>query len=77
MDLERVLILSIVQLTALLLEKWKQSLHKLFGVLLTDLSKALDCLSRELLASKLNVYGVEISSVKLIYGYITNRHLKH
>ena len=43
-----------------------------FGAL-TDLSKAFDCLSHELLVAKLIAYGVEISSVRLIYDYLTNR----
>ena len=58
-----------------LLIKWRQSLDQglVFGALLTDLSNAFDCLSHELLVSKLTVYGVEISSVRPIYDYLTNR----
>ena len=58
-----------------LLETWRQSLDQglVFGALLTDLSKAFDCLSHELLVAKLIAYGVEISSVRLIYDYLTNR----
>ena len=58
-----------------LLEKWRQSLDQghVFGALLTDLSKAFDCLSHELLVAKLIAYGVKISSVRLIYNYLTNR----
>ena len=58
-----------------MLQKWRQSLDQglVFGALLTDLSKAFDCLSHELLIAKLTVYGVEISSVRLIYEYLKNR----
>ena len=58
-----------------LLEKWGQSLDQglVFGVLSTDLSKAFDCLSHELLAAKLNAYGVDISTVPFIFDYLTNR----
>ena len=45
----------------------------MFGILLTDLSKAFDCLSHELLAVKLSAYGVDISAVCFIYVYLTNR----
>ena len=44
-----------------------------FGVLLTDLSKAFDCLSHELLAAKLSAYGVHLSAVRFIYDYLSNR----
>ena len=41
--------------------------------MVTDLSKAFDWHSHELLLAKLIAYGVEISSVRLIYDYLTNR----
>ena len=39
-----------------MLEKWRSAVDnkKTFGVLLTDLSKAFDCLSHELLLAKLH-----------------------
>ena len=41
-----------------MLERWKQSVDggKLFGALVTDLSKAFDCLDHELLIANLNAY---------------------
>ena len=47
-----------------------------FGAFLTDISKALDYLSHDLLAAKLIVYGVEISCVGLKYDYLTKRRLR-
>ena len=43
-----------------------------FGVLLTDLSKAFDYLFHKLLAAKLSAYGVDISLVRFIDDYLTN-----
>ena len=58
-----------------LLEKWRQSLDQgpVFATLLTDLSNAFECISYELSIAKLIAYGVKISSVRLIYDYLTNR----
>ena len=44
------------------------------GILLTDLSKAFDCLDHDLLIAKLHAYGFDIKAVKLIQSYLTNRH---
>ena len=58
-----------------LLEKWRKSLDHglIFGALLTDLSKAFDSVSYELLIPKIIAHGVEISYVRLIYDYLTNK----
>ena len=41
--------------------------------LLTDLSKAFDCLSYKLLIAKLHAYGVDKNSCLIILNYFTNR----
>ena len=45
----------------------------MFGALLTDLSKAFDCLDHELLIAKLNVYGFSLTALKLVQNYLSNR----
>ena len=59
----------------LMLEKWKHVVDngKIFGILLTDLSKAFDCLFHELPLAKLQAYGFSISALRLIYSYLANR----
>ena len=43
----------------------------------TDLSKACDCLPYDLLEAKLHAYGFSLSSLKMIYSYLTSRkHIK-
>ena len=58
-----------------LIEKWKKSLDRSgkCGILFTDLSKAFDCLSHELLIAKLYSYGFDYISLKLIYSYLSDR----
>ena len=58
-----------------LLEKSKNSADKgkSFGALLTDLSKASDCVDHELLTAKLNAYGFTLSVLRLIHDYLSNR----
>ena len=48
----------------------------MFGALLINLSKDFNCLSQGLLPAKLVAYGVEISFVRLIYDYLTNKGLR-
>ena len=47
--------------------------HKVFGTVLTDLSKAFDCICLDLLIAKLNAYGLSLPGLKLITDYIQNR----
>ena len=58
-----------------MLEKWKSTVdnRKVFGALLTDLSKAFDYLSHDLLIAKLNTYGFGIAALRLIQNYLSNR----
>ena len=46
----------------------------MFGALLTDLSKAFDCLDNELLIAKLNAYGFSLPALKLVHDYLSNRN---
>ena len=58
-----------------MLEKWKNDVDqgKVFGALLTDLSKAFDCLPHELIIAKLNAYGFKLPALKLMHGYLSHR----
>ena len=59
-----------------MLEKWKSAIdnRKMFGALLTDLSKAFDCLSHDLLIAKLNAYGFSVAALRLVLDYLSNRN---
>ena len=41
-----------------------------FGALLTDLSKAFDCIPHDLIIAKLEAYGFHIDALKLIHDYL-------
>ena len=57
-------------LERVMLERWKKAIDndKISGALLTDLSKAFDCINHELLIAKINGYG--FSKVHLAHGMI-------
>ena len=58
-----------------MLEKWKKVVDtkKVFGALLTDLSKDFDCLPHDLTIAKLNAYGFSLPVLNLIQNYLANR----
>ena len=58
-----------------LIETWRKCLDKnnLVGAILTDLSKAFDCLPHDLLTAKLQTYGATKDALKLILSYLSQR----
>ena len=58
-----------------MVEKWCKTLDGSCetGAVLTDLSKAFDCIGHNLLLAKLNAYGFEKQSLNFIYSYLTKR----
>ena len=58
-----------------MIETWKKALdeHKVAGAVLTDLSKAFDCIPHDLLIAKLQAYKFEKSALRFIRDYLTNR----
>ena len=44
-----------------------------FGALLTDLSKAFDCIPHDLIIVKLEAYGFHLDALKPIHDYLSNR----
>ena len=58
-----------------MVEKWRKTLDGggETGAVLTDLSKAFDCIDHNLLIAKLNAYGFDKQSINFIYSYLTKR----
>ena len=58
-----------------MLELFKDATDKIkaFAALLTDMSKAFDCLCHDLIITKLHAYGLVISSFSLLQDYLSNR----
>ena len=56
-------------------EKWKKIVDcgGVFDALLTDLSKAFDCIPHDLIIAKLEVHGFQTDALNLVYGYLSNR----
>ena len=45
----------------------------IFGALLTDLSKAFDCMTHDLLIAKLHSLNFDMNALNLIFNYLTGR----
>ena len=66
---------SIQNCILLILDKWKFAVDnsEAFGALLTDLTKAVNCLSHDILIAKLHPYGLSLTSLRLLSDCISNR----
>ena len=58
-----------------MIEKWKKSLDSKgsLGALLTDISKAFDCIPHELMIAKLDAYRFDLKALILVFNYLHNR----
>ena len=58
-----------------MIEKSKKILDKggTFGALLTDLSKAFDCMTHDLLTAKVHALNFDMNALNLIFDYLTER----
>ena len=59
----------------LMADKWKRAVNsnKVFGAILTDLSKAFECICHDFLAAKLYACGLSLPALKMIQDYLLNR----
>ena len=58
-----------------MIEKARKILDEggIFGALLTDLSKAFDCMTHDLLIAKLHALNFDMNALNLIFDYLTER----
>ena len=58
-----------------LIENWRHVIdNDLFtGAVLTDLSKAFDCIPHDLLIAKLHAYGLDFDTVTFLHNYFKHR----
>ena len=58
-----------------MIEKWKTAVDNggVFVALLTDLSKAFDCIPHDLIIAILAAYGFDTNALELIHNYLSNR----
>ena len=66
---------STEQCLNIMIERWKKALDKkkYVGAVLTDLSKAFDCINHKLLIAKLEAYGIGNDALNFIYDYLSKR----
>ena len=58
-----------------MIDKWKKAAdsNKVFSAILTNLSKAFDCICPDLLIEKLHAYGLSLPALKVIQVHLLNR----
>ena len=58
------------------LEEWRLYLNKIYfvGAVMTDLSKAYDCIPHDLLITKLEAYGFDNYTIRYIHSRLKNRN---
>ena len=58
-----------------MIEKWRKNMNKgkLCVALLTDMSKAFNCIVHDFLISKLEAYDFSYEALKIMYNYLTDR----
>ena len=58
-----------------MVEEWKTAVDKggVSAALLTDLSKAFDCITRDLIIAKLAAYDFDTNALKLTHNYLYNK----
>ena len=66
---------STEQCLMVMIEMWRKALDEkqVVGAVLTDLSKAFDCLPHDLMIAKLHAYGFDKSALNFIHSYLTER----
>ena len=72
-DLERVIVCNTVYRYCLRNGNLRVDNNKALRALLTELSKAFDFLSHDLLIAKLHSYGLSLTSVRLLSDCLSNR----
>ena len=58
-----------------MLEKWKECVakEKIFGILLTEISRVFDFLDHKSFRDKLNAYSFNLQALRLVHGNLSNR----